>query len=57
MTEQRRFIRLRVEYPPGTTDHHATKLGDQLRDFGGALGDAYIEDEGVMDATDEEGDA
>lgn len=53
-TEQKCFVVVRVEFPVGTSDDYAVKLADQLVQFGGALGDVYIVDEGIANATEPE---
>lgn len=50
MTSLKRYIVLRVEFPEGIGDHEALKLGDQFVEFGNALGDTYIVEEGIAEA-------
>lgn len=52
--KQRRYAVIRIEFPPDTGDHAASKHADHLVEAAGGYGNVFLVDEGIADATERE---
>lgn len=51
---QRRYAVIRIEFPPDTGDHAASKQADHLVEAAGGYGNVFLVDEGIASATERE---